>query len=103
MNLKGWYVYIISNNSHTTYIGMANDVPRRVSEHKTRKFRNAFTSRYTFDRLVYWEFCGTQRAAAKREREIKSWRREKKVALIQARNPNWIDLHFRWQDLLRLD
>ena len=97
-----WYVYIISNNAHTLYIGMTDDLPRRVYEHKTRRFTNAFTARYTFDRCVYFEVLPTQRDAARREREIKGWLRRKKIALIQARNPNWMDLSSSWTESLCL-
>jgi putative endonuclease len=100
--MSEWYVYIVSNNSHTLYTGITNDLPRRVTEHKDRSFKNAFTARYTFDRLVYFEAAATKRDAARRERQIKSWRREKRVALIQSVNPNWIDLSFSWTELLRL-
>ncbi|MGZ4810022.1 MAG: GIY-YIG nuclease family protein [Thermoanaerobaculia bacterium] len=100
--MSEWYVYIVSNNSHTLYTGMTNNLPRRVIEHKDRLFRNAFTARYTFDRLVYFESAATKSAAARRERQIKAWRREKRVALIQSVNPNWIDLSSSWTDLLCL-
>lgn len=97
-----WYVYIISNNAHTLYTGMTDDLPRRIYQHKTKTFRNAFTARYTFDRLVYFETLPTKNYAAKRERQIKSWSRAKRVALIQAENPNWIDLGKSWSEALML-
>ena len=96
-----WYVYIMSNRAHTTYVGMTDDVPKRVEQHRKRTYANAFTARYTFDRLVYYEPASGKTAAARRERQIKSWSRAKKVALIQSKNPNWIDLSSRW-DLARL-
>ena len=99
---SAWCVYIVSNNAHTLYCGVTTDVLRRTAEHKSRKFPTSFTARYAFDRLVYFEFVGTQRAAARRERQIKAWRREKKVALIQAMNPNWIDLSSRLAKLVYL-
>lgn len=88
----GWFVYIISNKAHTLYAGMTDDLPRRVRQHKDHTYENAFTARYTFDRLVWFEWQTSKRAAAIRERQIKEWSRAKKVALIQAQNPNWIDL-----------
>jgi putative endonuclease len=94
-----WYVYIVSNNSHTLYTGMTNDLPNRVRQHKDRTYENAFTARYTFDRLVWFETQPSKSAAAKRERQIKAWTRAKRVALIQAMNPNWIDLHKTWTEL----
>jgi len=67
-----WYVYIVSNNSHTLYTGMTNDLPNRVRQHKDRTHENAFTARYTFDRLVWFETQPSKSAAAKRERRIQS-------------------------------
>ena len=99
---EAWYVYIVSNNSHSLYCGITNDLQRRVTEHKERRVPNTFTSRYTFDRLVFFEPAQDQIAAAKRERQIKSWRRSKKVALIQEKNPNWIDLSSSSTSLLML-
>jgi putative endonuclease len=81
---------------------MTNNLPRRVYQHKTKTFTNAFTARYTFDRLVFFETLASKRAAAKRERQIKSWTRAKRVALIQAENPNWIDLGTSWTEALML-
>ncbi|HEX3107663.1 MAG TPA: GIY-YIG nuclease family protein [Thermoanaerobaculia bacterium] len=98
-----WFVYIVSNNAHTLYTGMTDDLPNRVTEHKDRTYINGFTARYTFDRLVYYEAVGSQKAAAKREKQVKGWPRAKRVALIQAMNPNWIDLHRSLVQLLRAD
>jgi putative endonuclease len=97
-----WYVYIISNNAHTLYTGMTDNLPRRVFQHKTKTFRNAFTARYTFDRLVYFDTLSSKREAAKRERQIKTWSRAKRVALIQAKKPNWLDLSTSWTEALML-
>jgi predicted GIY-YIG superfamily endonuclease len=60
--MKEWYVYIVSNKAHTLYTGMTDDLPRRVAQHKNKTFENAFTARYTFDRLVYYEPAADQRA-----------------------------------------
>jgi putative endonuclease len=95
-----WYVYIVSNSAHTLYTGMTNDLPNRVREHKERTFKNAFTARYTFDRLVWFEHQPSKRGAAKRERQIKAWPRAKRVALIQQMNPNWLDLDRNWTEFL---
>ena len=75
---------------------MTNDLTARVTEHKERKYPNAFTARYTFNRLVYYEEAADQKAAALREKRIKIWPRASRVALIQAENPNWNDLSARW-------
>jgi putative endonuclease len=98
---EAWYVYIVSNNSHSLYCGITNDLQRRVIEHKQRQVPNTFTSRYTFDRLVFFELASDQKAAALREKQIKSWR-SKKVTLIQEKNPDWIDLSSSWRALLML-
>src|SRR6059058_5128309 len=94
--MKEWNVYIVSNRAHTLYTGMTDDLPRRVEQHKNHTYENAFTARYTFDRLVYYEPVTDQKAAARREKRIKNWPRAKRVALIQAENPNWNDLSARF-------
>lgn len=95
-----WYVYMISNNSHTLYTGSTNDLIRRVYEHKNRLFPNAFTAQYTFDRLVWFEVQPTKPAARKRELQLKGWKRERKVALIREQNPYWEDLSVTWPQAL---
>lgn len=93
---------MISNNAHTLYVGMTNDLPTRIREHKTKTYESSFTARYTFDRCVFFEHCGAKRLAARRERQIKSWSRAKKIALIERDNPWWDDLsrHFSLESLL---
>ena len=93
---RDWYVYILSNNAHTLYVGATNGLPQRIRQHKDRTYETSFTARYTFDRCVYFERVGTQKAAIARERQIKKWPRRRKVVLIQTTNPNWIDLSGRW-------
>jgi putative endonuclease len=95
------YVYIISNANRTLYVGMTSDLVRRFEQHKRGTFENAFTRRYNFDRLVYFEGLSTRTAAAKRERQIKSWPRARKLALIESNNPDWRDLSVSWDDVLR--
>ena len=87
---------MISNNAHRLYVGMTNDLPTRIREHKSKTYESSFTARYTFDRCVYFEHCGLKQAAARRERQIKSWSRAKKVALIEVTNPWWDDLSARF-------
>ncbi len=93
------YVYILSNKSHRLYIGATTDLARRVAEHRNKKYATAFTARYHFDRLVYYEVLPDFAAALERERAMKQWHRARKVALIQAENPNWLDLTPRLTDL----
>ncbi len=86
------WVYILTNRSGTLYTGVTNDVARRLAEHAAG---SGFTSRYAIDRLVYVEEHPRAVDAIAREKQIKGWRREKKVALINAANPGWTDLSRR--------
>jgi len=99
--MPGWYVYIVSNNARTLYTGITDDLPKRVKQHKDRTYDNAFTARYTFNKLVYYEPAANKRSAALREKRIKKWPRAKRVDLIVSINPNWEDLSQRF-DLGRL-
>jgi putative endonuclease len=67
------YVYIVSNANRTVYAGLTSDLVRRVDQHKKGTFENAFTKRYNFDRLVYFEELTNRTTAAKREKQIKGW------------------------------
>jgi putative endonuclease len=86
------YVYIVSNKSHRLYVGWTIDLLKRIQEHKTKAYPSSFTARYNFDRLVWFEVLEAPEAALERERKIKHWTRARKVALIQDKNPNWLDL-----------
>ncbi len=97
------FVYLISNKSHTLYCGITTDLRTRFEEHKTGAYANGFTARYHFDRLVRFEAWPDLRGAAKRESQIKKWPRARKVALIQAVNPNWLDLSPRLDPLRILE
>ncbi len=90
--MRNAYVYIVSNKSHRLYVGWTTDLLTRVHQHKTKSYPNAFTARYNFDRLVWFEVVDGEEAALKREKQIKHWPRARKVALIQEKNPNWLDL-----------
>ena len=89
---KMYYVYILASNSHVLYVGMTNDLCRRMCEHK-HKINEGFTKRYKVDRLVYYEEANDVRLAIEREKQIKKWRREKKIALIESINAAWQDLY----------
>jgi putative endonuclease len=87
-----FYVYILATRKDgPLYVGMTNDLHRRIFEHKGHAIRG-FTWRYNVDRLVYWETFETPDAAIKREKQVKRWRRAWKVALIERENPDWRDL-----------
>ena len=92
---KQYYVYIAKNVSKTLYTGVTNNLERRMDEHK-RKVGSQFASRYNTTRLSYYEVHADIREAIAREKQIKSWRREKKVALIESMNPTWQDLSAEW-------
>ena len=94
---------MMSNKSHRLYVGWTTDLISRAREHREKLYPNAFTARYSFDRLVWFEAHPSSKDAWTRERQIKSWVRSKKVALIQAANPNWLDLASELHALLRLD
>jgi putative endonuclease len=95
MNERTYWVYIMTNRSGTLYVGMTNDLNRRVSGHRQGQIPG-FTSRYKITRLIHAESCSDVRAAITREKEIKGWRREKKLDLIAESNPDWLDLAAGW-------
>ena len=87
-----YFVYILTNHFNTVlYTGVTNDIIRRIFEHK-QKIDNGFAEKYGLDKLVYFESTNDVNDAIAREKQIKGWRREKKVALINESNPNWKDL-----------
>src|SRR5688500_4233180 len=87
---KQFSVYIMSNNSMTLYTGVTNDLPRRAAEHR-RGGGSGFTSRYHFDRVVYFEFYDLVSDAISREKSIKGMTRSKKTTLIKSVTPTWSD------------
>jgi putative endonuclease len=90
-----YFVYILAGKSGVLYTVMTNNLERRVYQHKN-KVTEGFTSKYNVDRLVYMETFGDVRDAIVREKQIKSWRRSKKIALIKSMNPKWRDLSEDW-------
>jgi putative endonuclease len=93
--MRDYYVYIVASRSRTLYTGVTSNLERRVAQHKL-KLLPGFTSEYRIERLVYFEHCGDIRAAIQREKQIKGWIREKKLALIKLMNPGWCDLSEGW-------
>ena len=89
--MRNYYVYIMSNRTHTLYTGVTNDLYRRVEEHRAGTF-DGFTSKYKVSRLVFYEHYGDIGFAIAREKQLKNWRREKKITLIERMNPTWSDL-----------
>jgi putative endonuclease len=90
-----YFVYILASRSRTIYTGITSSLKKRVREHREGRVPG-FTSKYRIHRLVYFESFQDVRAAIGREKEIKGWRREKKLALIETKNPNWDDLAEEW-------
>ena len=99
---KQFYVYIMTNRSrsHVLYTGVTGDLSRRVFEHKN-KLVPGFTSRYNLTRLACYECFFYPDAAIDREKEIKGWRRSKKIRLIESMNPHWDDLAERWSEVYK--
>jgi putative endonuclease len=85
-------VYIMTNQRNgTLYVGVTSNLPRRIDEHK-RGIGSQFTSKYKLHTLVYAEYADTMEAAIMREKQLKAGSRQKKIALIESKNPNWEDV-----------
>jgi putative endonuclease len=88
-------VYIVGSLSGTLYTGITSHLAFRVAQHKEHTFRG-FTAKYEVNRLLNYETYGEVTTAIRREKQLKTWRREKKVALIERANPQWKDLSRDW-------
>ena len=95
MGPRNYCVYLLTNRSGTLYTGVTNDLQRRMYEHKN-KLVEGFTKRYNIDMLVYYEATSDIGEALSREKQIKAWRRSKRIALIESVNPQWRDLSDGW-------
>jgi putative endonuclease len=88
-----FYVYLLASKKHgTLYLGVTNDIVRRVYEHRTKAVPG-FTSRYDIDKLMWFEIYEDAATAIAREKELKKWRRDWKIRLIEETNPEWDDLY----------
>jgi putative endonuclease len=87
--------YILASRSHQFYVGVTNNLERRMRQHREHVFAG-FTARYNIDRLVWYQIFGDIRDAIAREKQLKGWRREKKIQLIESENPTWQDLSEDW-------
>jgi putative endonuclease len=93
MNDRHYYVYILSNKYHTVYyIGVTNNIVKRVFEHK-HKLADSFTKKYNISELLYFEDYSDIKEALNREKQIKDYRRSKKLSLIEKLNPGYKDLY----------
>ena len=92
---KTYYVYIMTNQSRTLYIGITNNIRKRAYQDKAGLIEG-FTYHYKIDTLVYVESFSDVNSAIAREKQLKRWRREKKLRLIAQENPHWRDLSDGW-------
>jgi len=95
MRTRRYYVYIVASKGRVLYVGMTGFLMSRILQHK-RGEGSMFTTKYRVNRLVCYEAFDHVETALRRETEIKKWRREKKVALIEKKNPTWEDLAADW-------
>ena len=93
--MRQYYVYIMTNNRGILYTGVTSDLSRRVYEHK-QKIVDGFTKKYNITILIYYEETSDILSTIAREKEIKGWRRSKKIELIESVNPQWSDLSEGW-------
>lgn len=92
MRIHVYYVYILTNTHHNVlYIGVTNDLERRCYEHKQKKIKG-FTQKYNVDKLIYFERFDSINSAIAREKQIKGFSKEKKLALINKVNNDWNEL-----------
>ena len=91
--MKKYFIYILASKPNgTLYIGVTSDLVKRVYEHKM-KLEDGFTKKYDVDMLVYYEAADDIRSAITREKQLKKWKREWKIELIEKANPKWKDLY----------
>ena len=93
-----YYVYIMTNQTNTVlYVGVTNDLARRVYEHKNKIDSRSFTAKYNINKLVYYENTSSVESAILREKQLKAGSRKKKLDLINSFNPQWLDLTKDWE------
>ena len=87
-----YYVYVLASLHRTVYIGITSDLEERLVLHRSKRYPNSFTAQYNVTRLVHFEEYSEVRDAIAREKQLKGWRRSKKIRLIESFNPEWADL-----------
>jgi len=93
--MRDYFIYIMTNVSKTLYVGITNNLMRRILEYRSKSIPG-FTKKYNITKLVYFDSTSDARTAIAREKRIKGWRRARKMELINSINPYWIDLSVNW-------
>ena len=89
-----YYVYILTNaHKNLIYVGVTNDLIRRVYEHKHHLDADSYTAKYNIDQLVYFETTSDVYSAISREKQLKGWNRARKNKLVEMKNPGWADIY----------
>lgn len=97
MQNKLFYIYILaSDRNSTVYIGVTSDLEKRIQQHKSKTYEGSFTSKYSVEKLVYYESTEDSESAIAREKQLKNWTRQWKLDLIEKENPQWKDLSESW-------
>jgi putative endonuclease len=101
--MKSGFIYIITNYTNTTlYIGVTSNLPKRITEHIEKRFKNSFSAKYNLNKLVYYELFQLIGDSIGREKQLKAGSRAKKLELINSFNPNWDDLFSEIQDIMTI-
>ena|SRR5580700_3242417 len=95
MQDKQYFVYIMASESGTLYVGVTNDLYKRIWQHKNNIIEG-FTKKYSCHKLIYFEETSDVESAIAREKQLKNWNRSKKEFLIKTKNPTWKDLSKEW-------
>ena len=92
------HVYIMTYKPNgVLYVGVTDNLQKRVKEHQLKKYPNSFTAKYNCNKWVYFEVINSGLEATKRELQLKKWKRDWKIRIIEELNPNWIDISFNWK------
>lgn len=95
--MKLWYVYFIANKKDgVIYVGITDNLDERIKEHKLKVYPKSFTAKYNCDKLIYFEEFESGDKAILREKQVKKWKRDWKLKLIDDMNPSWADLSINW-------